>query len=269
MSVVGVVAPKGGVGKSTISANMATALARSYPALHVCAVDLDPQNGLESWFRKAGLGRSDLIHQQQKLIGICEATLTDRQWLDVAQRSNQGVTWLPYGSPTLEQQRQFTKRLERNSLFVADQIDDLGVSSETIAVINSISGDRESIEQLAATADVLICVIRLDPSCYATIHGIEESFQEIRALRSDLEMYYLCNGIDQDDSLQQAILMKLRRHFRHRLIPVLIQNDVQLTRASAFGEPIQSFDAHGQGSFDMSRLASWLVNTLADRKQPA
>ena len=46
MTIVSLVSIKGGVGKSTLTASLATAVARRLNGQHVAAIDLDPQNSL-------------------------------------------------------------------------------------------------------------------------------------------------------------------------------------------------------------------------------
>jgi CO dehydrogenase nickel-insertion accessory protein CooC1 len=52
MRIVAVISPKGGVGKTTVTANLAAELTKS--GEHVLALDLDPQNALR--FTSPGCG---------------------------------------------------------------------------------------------------------------------------------------------------------------------------------------------------------------------
>ena len=80
MKVVAIVSAKGGVGKTTLTANLATALSRSIAA-PVLAVDLDPQNALGlhlgmSPHELRGLSRSTLANQPLALACLpCTPTL--------------------------------------------------------------------------------------------------------------------------------------------------------------------------------------------------
>ncbi len=78
---------KGGVGKTSTTANLAAALAPKFGAARVLALDLDPQNSLQLHF---SLGAAP----QQ---GVCRQSLHERDWSDIAFASKFGGTCLPYG----------------------------------------------------------------------------------------------------------------------------------------------------------------------------
>ena len=82
MVVFSVVSAKGGVGKTTITANMAMALAGGR---NVVAVDLDPQNAL----------RLHLGVPVEEIDGIGRATLEARSWKTSLLRGGAGPYALP------------------------------------------------------------------------------------------------------------------------------------------------------------------------------
>ena len=86
MKVVAVVSAKGGVGKTTLTANLATAL-QHQGAPTVLVVDLDPQNALGLHFGA----------DPGALAGISRASLAGDSWGSVCQQSPSGVHVLPYG----------------------------------------------------------------------------------------------------------------------------------------------------------------------------
>jgi len=84
MSVVVVASMKGGVGKTTTTANLAFALSRL--GRPVLVVDLDPQNSLFLHFGLDGSNRD----------GLAVAALDGRPWHSPALMSDSGVLCLPY-----------------------------------------------------------------------------------------------------------------------------------------------------------------------------
>ncbi|HDR9135109.1 TPA: AAA family ATPase, partial [Burkholderia vietnamiensis] len=83
MKIVVIASAKGGVGKTTLAANLAAVLAASRRH-RVCVVDLDPQNALKLHFG-VPLEMSD---------GLAGAALSERQWpLAVVD----GIAVMPFG----------------------------------------------------------------------------------------------------------------------------------------------------------------------------
>lgn len=86
MKVVAVVSAKGGVGKTTLTANLATAL-QHQGAPTVLVVDMDPQNALRLHFGA----------DPGALAGISRASLAGDSWGSVCQQSPSGYMCCPTG----------------------------------------------------------------------------------------------------------------------------------------------------------------------------
>ena len=54
----------------------------------------------------------------------------------------------------------------------------------------------------------------------------------------------------------------LQQHFGERLAPIRIHRDEAVGEALAFQQPVLIYDPHGQASYDLARLAAWVINTL-------
>lgn len=115
MKVVAVISPKGGVGKTTVTANLAASLARLGPRISI--LDLDPQNALRLHF---GMAHDDAS-------GIAQQDTMDGSWKDVLFESAYGVDFLPYGSVDEAQRAVFEQEIKNNPKWLAQHLASLGL----------------------------------------------------------------------------------------------------------------------------------------------
>ena len=99
MPLICVCSPKGGVGKTTLTANLAYALARS--GSKVLALDFDVQNALRLHF---GVPLSDGR-------GFVAKAAESSDWSQHVLTAGGNIFVLPYGEATEEQRQHFEERL--------------------------------------------------------------------------------------------------------------------------------------------------------------
>ena len=98
MVILSVVSAKGGVGKTTLGANLAHSIAKER---NVFALDLDPQNALRLHFSSGS----------RELDGVARAELGHRPWGSCV-RQPQKPFVMPFGAVTDEDVEKFEKRLK-------------------------------------------------------------------------------------------------------------------------------------------------------------
>ncbi|WP_431271080.1 cellulose synthase operon protein YhjQ/BcsQ [Dankookia sp. P2] len=86
MPLICIASPKGGVGKTTLAANLADALRRQ--GRRVLAMDLDPQNALRLHFGVALADRGGFLAQAAQGLN----------WRDAVRQTPAGVALLPHGT---------------------------------------------------------------------------------------------------------------------------------------------------------------------------
>src|ERR1700760_5161153 len=107
MKVITVVSAKGGVGKTTLAANLASVLAAR--SRRVIVLDLDPQNALRLHF---GIPLDSID-------GISRATLAGDPWQTVMFDGVDGVTVLPYGAVLEDDRRRFEAHIDQEPRWLA------------------------------------------------------------------------------------------------------------------------------------------------------
>ena len=252
MSVIGVVSMKGGVGKTSVTVNLASALATKLGRNRVSVVDLDPQNALQLHFG---------IDNPQKG-GVCEQSLRDGDWRGVAFPSEFNVTCLPYGSPSELDRKAFETLLADDTGWVGAHIQQTELANDAVVLIDTPPGASVYLKQVFACADVILVVLLADAGSYATIPAMEAWLEDMLALHPQLQNIYVLNQIDRSESLNRDVADKLHLDMGTRVAPIGIHSDEAVSEALAFLRPVLAYDPHGQASHDHARLALWLIDTL-------
>lgn len=155
MPVVLVSSPKGGVGKTTLTANLAVALARQKRG--VTAVDFDPQNGLRFHFGLDGPPQPGL---GARLAG-------GQDWSDIMVDTGLGVRLLPHGTSDLAQQFAAEQRLTPDDL--RRRFQQLVQSPRDIVIADTPPGQSGFLAALEPVADLAIVVFLADAGSMALL----------------------------------------------------------------------------------------------------
>jgi cellulose synthase operon protein YhjQ len=252
MSVIGIVSMKGGVGKTSIAANLACALSRASAAQQVYALDLDPQDGLH-WH--LGLPESDAP-------GLCELAA---QGLDVrgAERgSPHGPICLPFGDASEHERIQFETLLSQDPAWLGRTLAASGYCATNLVLLDTPPGSSFYLKQVFACADLVLVVLLADAGSYATIPAMETWLAEAKLARPHLQAHYLINQVDRGEALNRDTVAFLRQQLKPRMCPVAIHADESMAEALTFQQPVLAYEPHAQSSADLMRLGDWVLSTL-------
>ena len=252
MSVIGIVSMKGGVGKTSTTANLATALAAILGAGRVSVLDLDPQNGLHWHF---GLCDSHLP-------GACEESLEKGDWQAIAHTSEFGVSCLPYGNVSEADREDFETLLAQQPNWVGDQLDRAGLDQNALVLIDTPPGPSVYLKQVFACADLILVVLLADAGSYATIPAMETWRGEMAETRPGLSVYYVLNQVDRREILNRDTAALLHQQLKQCIAPVDIHADDTVGEALAFQQPVVVYAPQGKASQDLKKLAAWVIDTL-------
>ena len=158
MSVIAVISMKGGVGKTTITANLATAMAAALGEHRVSVVDLDPQNSLH-----LHLGVKDTDSP-----GVCRQALREASWREAMAHAH-GVRCLPYGFVREQERRDFEQLLRTHPHWLSEQIRTAGINADAVVLIDTPPGPSVYLQQVLDCADVVLMVVLPDAASYAVL----------------------------------------------------------------------------------------------------
>src|SRR3712207_4956924 len=143
MPLICVASPKGGVGKTTLSANLADALRRA--GRRVVALDLDPQNGLRLHF---GLHPSDAD-------GFAVLLPQRPDWRSALRETRSGVRLLPHGAARMRGALDLWAALEHEpDLLAAPVRAMLAHDPELAVVVDTAPGPSPALAVLYPMADL-------------------------------------------------------------------------------------------------------------------
>lgn len=252
MSVIGVVSMKGGVGKTSVTANLAVALARALGPHRVSTVDLDPQNALRFHL---GLALEDAC-------GVCAQSIAQADWAEIAVPTDHEVLCLPYGEVSEEERQAFEELLETHPGWIGDQIRAAGLNDDAVVLIDTPPGPSPYLRQTLACADLILVVLLADAASYATVSAMESWLAEMQTAQPQAKHLYLLNQVDRTDLLNKDVGDVLSHRLGDRLIPIGVHLDESVREALAFQQPVMAYDPHGQASHDLARIAEHLIDSL-------
>jgi cellulose synthase operon protein YhjQ len=253
MSVIGIVSMKGGVGKTTLTANLAAAMASALGPDRVSVVDLDPQNALH-----LHCGVDDTNSH-----GVCRQSLANANWREMALPSEHDVLCMPYGMAKESERKAFESLLYTHPDWIGTQIAASGLGHDSVVLIDTPPGPSVYLKQVFACADLVIVVILADAGSYATIPAMESWVASMAQDHPTAPCVYLVNQVDKSEVLNRDVVDLLSVKLGARMAPIGIHADESVREALAFQQPVLAYAPHGQASHDMARLADWLIDGLS------
>ena len=243
---------KGGVGKTSTTANLATAMADKLGPGRVCVVDLDPQNALHWHF---GLEPSEST-------GICKQSLVGGDWSAAISASESGVGCLPYGNTSEPERLAFEALLAEKPDFIGVCLKQAGLGDDTVFLIDTPPGPTVYLKQVFACADLVLIVLLADAASYATIPAMASWLDDPLVVRPHRGCLYVLNQVDSREPLNRDVAELLHQKLGAHLVPIRIHYDEAVSEALAFQQSVLAYDPHGQASHDLARLATWAFHTL-------
>lgn len=251
MKSIGVISMKGGVGKTTITANLASDLARLQPG-PVGVIDLDPQNGLAWHFTGDAAG----------LAGVCEAAVA-RGSLGQGWDTESGVVLFPYGRADEGERLRFEGMLESSPHWLAQQLRALEPRFRGgVVVVDTPPGHGVYLQQALAACDQLLMVALPDMASLATIADMESVLEPVMAHRPHVVTHYLFNQVEPGQPIDNEVITLMANRFGPRVIPLRIHRDESVAEALACHTSVNAYDPGSQGRHDMQSLAQHMLELL-------
>lgn len=251
MTVIAVISPKGGVGKTTVAVNLACALAEGGRPVRL--VDLDPQNAMRLHLGADPGDANGLIHQ----------TLQQTSWYYSEYESAYGVSFIPYGKASEIERITFEAHLAQTPDWLRDNLAELEHVPGGLTIIDTPPGPSVYVQQVLSIANLVLVVMIPDAGSYATLTSIEGLLDYYCANRSDFYgSYYVLNQFDAEHPLNRDIKNVMQATLGERLAPYPIHRDESLSEALAFQQPAKQYAPHSLAVDDVSQLAVWLQNRV-------
>ncbi len=247
-----IVNQKGGVGKTTISTNLAAALAKE--GKRVLVVDMDPQShcavgmavpeeqidaSVTDWLTCQRGGKSvDLAEIAWQILPNLELAPSQRSLADfeaAESNSEDGETLLDRALETVR---------NRYDFIVVDCPPHFGLLMKNA---------------LIAADEVIIPV----ETGYFSLHGLTRQLETVEAIAQAKDKQYdvhvIANQYDVRTKLAREILAELRRKFEGLVLNSVINFNTKLKEGASFGQPITEFAPGSMGARDFQTLAIEII----------
>ncbi|MFZ6747118.1 cellulose biosynthesis protein BcsQ [Undibacterium sp. JH2W] len=248
MKIIAVVSMKGGVGKTSVTANLAAVLAENAAPDSIAVLNLDPQNSLHLHF---GLGIA-------LEAGVAFQTEDDGDWNELAFTSDYNVINLPYGEVNEKQRKRFEACLSTHPDWIGKRLHQLGLPEDGIVLIDTPPGPSVYLRQALACADIVIMVALADASSYATIPAMESWLGNMETHTTPENCVLLLNQLEPGNKLNTDIATALANSYGERMIPYGIPRDDEVSMAFAFQQPLSHYSPDNLALEQFQQVADWL-----------
>lgn len=250
--IVAMVSPKGGVGKTTLSAGLATLL--RLKGGQTLAIDLDPQSALQYH-----------LQVSPHVVGMGNASLMGENWRSLLLPGSAGTQLLPYGMLNEEDRRTLERYMDSDPQWLARQLARMDLGENDVVVIDTPPGRTAYLEQVLAVADHVLVIVTADAASYQTLDQMDRLLVANASRAVPAVCSYVINQFDASRAFSRDMRVVLERRLGSQLLGV-VSVDHDISEALAYGRnPLEGICASA-GCKDMLALGRAMTAQLMKHK---
>ena len=246
MLIVSFISGKGGVGKTTLAANMAMALALR--GKKVLVIDLDPQNVL----------RLHLGMDPDEIAGLVREGISPES----AFNSPFGMKFIPFGRVNQAELEEFSAELNAYPRWLADGIASLATMGLDFVIVDTPPGPTVFLKQALQAAHRALVVVLADAASFASLPKITSLVEHYTAGRTDfLGTSRLINQMPIRSRLGHQVRAAMMADQNSLTIPIAVHKDERVSQALAYERPVLEYDPGCKASLDIQYVTDWLIDS--------
>jgi chromosome partitioning protein len=243
--ILAVANQKGGVGKTTTTINLATALAAV--GQRVLIIDLDPQanatTGLGLSTKAPQLNSYDLLLGDATLPEVAKATLVP------------GLDLVPTSVHLAGAEIELVG-IDRREFRLREAVENRTGAYDFVLIDCPPSLGLLTLNALTA-ADAVLVPLQCE---YYALEGISHLIRTVERVKNAFNHRLEVQGVvltmfDKRNTLSTAVADDARRHFGSKVYETVIPRNVRVSEAPSFGKPVLLYDLHCAGSQAYVHLA--------------
>lgn len=244
MPMICFASPKGGVGKTTLAANVAGCLARA--GHRVIVLDLDPQNAVRLHF-----GMS--LHDPAGYVG---AVAWQPDWRSALRATRQGVDLLPYGQTDFESAMRLAAHITAHPATLAGPVGEMLAQPDRLIVADTMPGPSAQLSAVLPLADLVVTVLLTDAMSVSLISAVETGRAYGRAPQQsgNARRAYVLNQLDRRTRLGPSIAEAAARQLGDQLLAT-IYRDENVAEAGAAQQMVAEYAPASKAAADIDELA--------------
>jgi chromosome partitioning protein len=254
MRVIAVINQKGGCGKTTVSINLASALADADQ--RTLLIDMDSQSHCA-----VGLAvPEEQIEQSIYDVLISKSRNEPIRLTEILWQIGDNLELAP-ASMDLSAFEQQMSGIAESENCLKDVLD--GVKGEyDYAIIDCPPAvGLLTFNALRAATDVIVPV----ETGYFALHGLSKQLETLDILSErcsqNINVRVLASMYDIRTKMAREILAELRSHFADKMFATTVNFNTKIKEASSFGQPIGEYDPSSRGRMDFRALAEEVIGS--------
>ena len=260
MRTIAVVNQKGGCGKTTVSINLASALAEL--GRKTLLVDMDPQSHCA-----VGLAvPEDQIEQSIYDVLISTSRNEPVRLAEILWQISDKLELAPASIDLSAFEQQMAGIPERESC-LKNVLCEMKDEYDYVIVDCPPAVGLLTFNALRAATDTIVPV----ETGYFALHGLSRQLETLSILckrcSQQIDVRVLASMYDIRTKMAREILTELRAHFADKMFKTVVNFNTKIKEASSFGQPICEYDSASKGQRDFHALAEEIIDSQARQQR--
>jgi len=262
MRTIAIVNQKGGCGKTTVSINLASMLART--GKKTLLVDMDPQGHCA-----VGLAvPEEQIEQSIYDVLISGSRGEPIRLNEILWEISEGFELAPASIDLFAFEQQMVGIVGREDC-LKSIVTDVSDKYDYIVIDCPPAVGLLTFNALRAATDVIVPV----ETGYFSLHGLSKQLDTLsilsRRCEQQINVHVLASMYDLRTKMAREILAELRKHFEAKMFKTVINFNTKLKEAASLGQPISEYDPLSKGYKDFEALTEEVmeVDTRSQQRE--